>query len=143
MSIARLSRESGVSATTIRYIGKHEKRQRSTLVAISAALGYRHGYLTGVLLGTPGIEAFPRPVSLQCANTGLLNVKLDALSRAVAEISTAVTEITWREENRRRRPRKTGNQPLLHSAKRREAEAAAERLNARNGIGTAREPTRS
>lgn len=53
MSIARLSRESGVSEPTIRYIGRHEKRQRSTLVALSAALGYRHDYFVNVLLGTP------------------------------------------------------------------------------------------
>lgn len=34
MSISRLSRESGISETTIRYIGHPEKRVRSTLVAL-------------------------------------------------------------------------------------------------------------
>lgn len=66
MSIAGLSRESGVSETTIRYLHRPEKRQRSTLVALSAALGCRPGYLADVLVGladddgtetlTPGME---------------------------------------------------------------------------------------
>lgn len=51
MSLAGLSRASGVSETTIRYLGRPEKRQRSTLVALSAALGYRHDYLVRVLAG--------------------------------------------------------------------------------------------
>lgn len=51
MSVARLSRESGVSETTIRYLGQPAKRQRSTLVALSAALGCRPGYLADVLYG--------------------------------------------------------------------------------------------
>lgn len=51
MAIARLSRESGVSETTIRYLGQPVKRQRSTLVALSATLGCRPGYLVDVLYG--------------------------------------------------------------------------------------------
>lgn len=51
-SIARLAREAGVSETTVRYLHRPEKRNKSTLVAISAALGYRHDYLVRVLNGT-------------------------------------------------------------------------------------------
>lgn len=51
MSMAGLSRASGVSETTIRYLRSPGKRQRSTLVALSAALGFRHSYLEDVLRG--------------------------------------------------------------------------------------------
>jgi transcriptional regulator with XRE-family HTH domain len=51
LSTAGLSRESGVSETTIRYLRRPEKRQRSTLVALAAALGCQHDYLVSVLAG--------------------------------------------------------------------------------------------
>lgn len=53
MTIAGLSRKSGVSETTIRYIGRPGKRQKSTLVALSAALGFYPDYLTHKLNGWP------------------------------------------------------------------------------------------
>lgn len=58
-SIARLAREAGVSETTVRYLHRPEKRNKSTLVAISAALGYRHDYLVHVLNGTGSDAGFP------------------------------------------------------------------------------------
>lgn len=51
-----LSRMSGVSETTIRYISRPAVRQRSTLVALAAALGYRYDYLVDVLYGKNGPE---------------------------------------------------------------------------------------
>jgi hypothetical protein len=57
MSIARLSRESGISEPVIRNIGHPRKRQRSTLVAISAALGYPYDHLVDVLFGEADPEA--------------------------------------------------------------------------------------
>lgn len=71
MSTARLSRESGVSETTIRYLRRPEKRQRSTLVALAAALGCQHDYLVDVLVGeadpgeaAPGTPSRPSEKSL-------------------------------------------------------------------------------
>lgn len=49
MSLAALSRESGVSETSIRYMYIPGKRHKSTLVAISAALDWPHDYLVDVL----------------------------------------------------------------------------------------------
>jgi lambda repressor-like predicted transcriptional regulator len=49
MSIAELARESGLSETTIRYVGKG--RTESMLVAISAVLGWRYDHLRNILHG--------------------------------------------------------------------------------------------
>ena len=80
MSIARLSRESGVSETTIRYIGRPEKRQRSTLVALSAALGWQYDYLVDVLSGVADPGA-PRRAPVDAASIqGLLRGELDLVN---------------------------------------------------------------
>lgn len=90
MSIARLSRESGVSEFTIRRIGQPEKRQRSTLVAISAALGYPYDYLVDVLRGDADPEAPPQSPAetafikkLMRAEVDPLKVKVDAIDGKV------------------------------------------------------------
>lgn len=51
MSAADLSQETGIPETTIRDIGQPGKRLRSTLAALSGALGWRHDYLADVLCG--------------------------------------------------------------------------------------------
>ena len=54
MSTAMLARETGLSETTIRYIGEPGRRHnRSSLVAISAVLGWRYDHLTNILRGEP------------------------------------------------------------------------------------------
>lgn len=89
MSLARLSRESGVSETTIRYIEKPRKRQRSTLVALSAALGCRHDYLVDVLNDAPGLEGPSRSTAdtvfedLLQAEVGPLKEKVNAIDGKV------------------------------------------------------------
>lgn len=81
MSVARLSRESGVSETTIRYISYPGKRQRSTLVALSAALGCPHRYLTDVLSGMADAETLPPAVDGTISATlRTLDEKLDTIS---------------------------------------------------------------
>lgn len=77
MSTARLSRESGVSESTIRYIGSPEKRQRSTLVALAAALGCPYGYLVDMLYRRAELTAMP-PQAVAVASCGL---ERDALNR--------------------------------------------------------------
>lgn len=94
MSTARLSRESGVSESTIRYIGQPAKRQRSTLVALSAALGWRHDYLADLLRDTadqpesPGLATgHPMFITDVMTAIGALEVKVDDLE----ELLFAVT----------------------------------------------------
>jgi hypothetical protein len=50
VSTAALSRKTGLSGTTIRYLarGTNTLRQASTLATVSAALGWPHGYLRSV-----------------------------------------------------------------------------------------------
>jgi transcriptional regulator with XRE-family HTH domain len=79
MSIARLSRESGISETTIRRIGQPEKRQRSTLVAISAALGYPYDYLVDVLRSEADPEAPPQSPAETAFIKELLRAEVDPL----------------------------------------------------------------
>jgi hypothetical protein len=60
MSIAHLARETGLSETTIRYIGNPASgHNKSTLVAISAVLRWRYDHLINVLRGEPDKNAPP------------------------------------------------------------------------------------
>jgi hypothetical protein len=53
-STARLARESGLSETTVRYLGKSlSGHNRSTLVALSAVLLWRYDHLVNILHGEP------------------------------------------------------------------------------------------
>jgi hypothetical protein len=51
--LAQLARESAVSETTIRYMGKDGSGTESPLVAIAAALGWPLDYLRNILHGEP------------------------------------------------------------------------------------------
>jgi hypothetical protein len=54
MSKVRLARETGLSETTIRYLGRtSHKHYRSALIAISVVLRWRHDHLTNILRGQP------------------------------------------------------------------------------------------
>jgi AraC-like DNA-binding protein len=54
MSTAHIARESGISETTLRGLGKSlTGHNRSTLVAISAVLRWRYDHLTNILHGEP------------------------------------------------------------------------------------------
>jgi len=53
-STAHLARESGLSETTVRYLGKSlSGHNRSTLVALSAVLRWRYDHLVNILHGEP------------------------------------------------------------------------------------------
>ena len=69
MSMAHLARETGLSETTIRYIGNPASgHNKSTLVAISAVLRWRHDHLINVLRGEPDKNApGPRPARRTCS----------------------------------------------------------------------------
>lgn len=54
MSISYLARETGLSPTTIRYLGAPTKKHnKSTLVALSVVLGWRYDHLMNILLRQP------------------------------------------------------------------------------------------
>lgn len=54
MPTAHLARESGLSETTVRYIGQSlSGHDRSTLVAMAAVLLWRYDYLVNILHGEP------------------------------------------------------------------------------------------
>lgn len=83
MSTAQLARETGLSETTVRYIGGPKSgHNRSTLVAISAVLRWRYDYLINILRGEPEKNVIiRRPVE----------VNLERLMRA--EVSTVKEEV--------------------------------------------------
>jgi hypothetical protein len=54
MSTAHLARETGLSETTIRYIGQPASgHNKSTLVAIAAVLRWRYDHLINIMRGEP------------------------------------------------------------------------------------------
>lgn len=54
MTISYLARETGLSPTTIRYLGTPAgKHNKSTLVALSVVLGWRYNHLINILRGEP------------------------------------------------------------------------------------------
>jgi hypothetical protein len=54
MSTAHLARETGLSETTVRYIGQSlSGHNKSTLVAIAAVLRWRYDHLVNILHGEP------------------------------------------------------------------------------------------
>jgi lambda repressor-like predicted transcriptional regulator len=58
LSMAHLARETGLSETTIRYIGNPATgHNKSTLVAIAAVLRWRYDHLVNVLRGEPDKNA--------------------------------------------------------------------------------------
>ena len=94
MPLAELSRRSGLSETTIRYLRLEAKRQRSTLVALSAALGFRPGHLEDVLRrraqddGEPGL---PRGAAER-----LDGIAVAGIGETLARMETALNELAWR-----------------------------------------------
>src|SRR5580700_1622225 len=54
MPTARLAQETGLSETTIRYLGQlGNGHHKSALIAISVVLRWRHDYLLNILRGEP------------------------------------------------------------------------------------------
>lgn len=96
MSLSYLARETGLSQTTIRYLGTpNKKHNKSTLVAISAILGWRHDHLINVLHGEPEkniLTAGSSPVEAYFQN--LLNAEVGPMREQVAELVKTVNGIT-------------------------------------------------
>jgi hypothetical protein len=90
VSIAYLARESGLSETTIRYIGDPARRNtKSTLVALSAVLGWRYDYLTNILHREPHDSVqFTSPVEAYFEK--LLRAEVGPVKQEVAGIRDIV-----------------------------------------------------
>jgi hypothetical protein len=84
MSTAMLARETGLSETTIRYIGEPGRQHnRSSLVAISAVLGWRYDHLTNILRGEP-----PRSIPVKLPEiVSRMDAKINHVIRLIEEIT--------------------------------------------------------
>jgi transcriptional regulator with XRE-family HTH domain len=92
LSTAEIARRSGLSETTIRDITYGTNRHnKSTLVAISAVLGWPPDYLTNILRGEPGKNV--TPVSQLEAHLARLAEGIGALREDVAGLKDVVHEI--------------------------------------------------
>ncbi len=90
MSTAHLARETGLSETTIRYIGNPASgHNKSTLVAIAAVLRWRYDHLINVLRGEPDKNAAPkRPAEANLQR--LLRDEVDPVKEELASLRDIV-----------------------------------------------------
>lgn len=93
MSTAQLARESGLSETTIRYLGQPASgHHKSTLVAIAAVLRWRHDYLVNILHGEPDKNTpvrRPSEVNLQ----RLLRGEIDPVKAELAALGAILRAV--------------------------------------------------
>jgi hypothetical protein len=86
ISPTRLAEETGLSPTTIRHIGDPTKRRtKSTLVALSAVLDWRHDHLTNILHGEPQKNS-TAPSPLEPYYENLLRAEVGPVKEEVAGI---------------------------------------------------------
>ena len=86
MSKAALARETGLSETTIRYLGRPPGgHRRSVLVAISAVLRWRYDHLTNILHGQPENNTPARPAA-QASLERLLRADLGLLADEISRL---------------------------------------------------------
>ena len=95
MSISYLARETGLSPTTIRYLGTPaRKHNQSTLVALSAVLGWRHDYLLNILLGNPEKNVRrPGDSPVEAYFESLLRAEVGPMRKDVAELVKTINGI--------------------------------------------------
>jgi len=95
MSISYLARETGLSPTTIRYLGTPAKKHnKSTLVAISVVLGWRYDHLRNILLGQPEKNIRePGNSPLEAYFENLLRAEVGPMREEVAELVKTINGI--------------------------------------------------
>lgn len=101
MSISYLARETGLSPTTIRYLGSPAgKHNRSTLVALSVVLGWPYKYLVNIVNGepeknvaSPGDPARPGDSARETYYENLLRAEVGPVREEVAGLAAAVNGI--------------------------------------------------
>jgi hypothetical protein len=93
MSISYLARETGLSQTTIRYLGTPpRKHNKSTLVALSAVLGWRHDYLLNILLGNSEKNIRrPGESPVEAYFESLLRAEVGPMREEMAELAKTVS----------------------------------------------------
>ncbi|MGH3281343.1 MAG: hypothetical protein ACRDNW_19710, partial [Trebonia sp.] len=98
MSLSYLARETGLSQTTIRYIGTPtRKHNKSTLVAISAILGWRHDHLINILRGTPEKNILaPDSSPVEAYFQNLLSAEIGPMREQVTELVQTVNGMAKR-----------------------------------------------
>jgi hypothetical protein len=90
ISLAPLARETGLAETIIRYIDKPASRHnRSTLVALSAVLGWRYDHLTNILHGEPD-KNDPVPSSAEAHFENLLHAEVGPVKAEIGTLEHAV-----------------------------------------------------
>ena len=92
MSASYLSRETGLSPTTIRGLGKpSSSHNRSTLVALSAVLGWRYDYLLNILSRNPDKNIRrPGESPVEAYFENLLHAEVGPIREEVAELVKTV-----------------------------------------------------
>jgi hypothetical protein len=95
MSISYLARETGLSPTTIRYLGSPAgKHNKSTLVALSVVLGWPYKYLVNVLNGAPEKNTGnPGGSPREAYYENLLLAEVGPIREEMAELAAAVNGI--------------------------------------------------
>lgn len=97
-SVAHLSRESGITENTIRNLKEPRERNRSTLVALSGALGYPYDYLVDVHHGKADPrEQPPSPVELAFIRN-IVQSEVSPLKQMIETIDGKVTTLLSRPE---------------------------------------------
>ena len=102
MSTAQLARDTGLSETTIRYVGRGDKTE-SPLVAIAAVLGWRFDYLRNILHGKPEKNK-PAPSDTRESNKSILEASFrDLLSAELGPIkeSIAALQVSFEKMDRK------------------------------------------
>jgi hypothetical protein len=92
MSLSYLARETGLSQTTIRYLGTPtRKHNKSTLVAISVVLGWRYDHLINILRGEPEKNIRnPGNSPMEAYFENLLRAEVGPMREEVAELAKTV-----------------------------------------------------
>jgi hypothetical protein len=92
MSASYLARETGLSPTTIRSLGKSSSsHNQSTLVALSAVLGWRYDYLLNILLRNPGKNIRrPGESPVEAYFESLLRAEVGPMKEEVTELVKTV-----------------------------------------------------
>ncbi|MGH3280611.1 MAG: helix-turn-helix domain-containing protein [Trebonia sp.] len=96
MSKADLARETGLSETTIRYLGRSGNgHYKSALIAISVVLRWRHDHLTNILRGQP--EKNVHVKSLGLANLErLVHAEVSPIRDEMSELTEIIQAIEKR-----------------------------------------------
>lgn len=99
-STARLSRESGITESTIRNIKEPKQRNRSTLVALCGPLGYPPDYLVDVHSGEASPKEPPPSPAEMAFIKNLFQAEISPLKQLLETIDGKVTTLLTQPEKR-------------------------------------------